>query len=67
MAIRVTPILLIMGRMVRTSGVSPEFEIARTTSWVPIMPRSPWLASPGWTKKAGVPVLARVAAIFPPT
>jgi len=26
------------------------------------MPISPWLASPGWTKKAGVPVLASVAA-----
>ena len=29
-----------------------------------IMPRSPWLASPGWTKKAGVPVEAKVAAIL---
>ena len=29
-----------------------------------IMPRSPWLASPGCTKKAGVPVEARVAAIL---
>ena len=29
-----------------------------------IMPRSPWLASLGWTKKAGVPVEARVAAIL---
>ena len=28
------------------------------------MPRSPWLASAGWTKCAGVPVLARVAAIL---
>ncbi len=31
------------------------------------MPRSPWLASPGWTKKAGVPVEAKVAAILRPT
>ena len=28
------------------------------------MPRSPWLASAGCTKNAGVPVLASVAAIF---
>ena len=27
-------------------------------------PRSPWIASAGCRKKAGVPVLARVAAIF---
>ena len=32
-----------------------------------IMPRSPWLASPGCTKKAGVPVEAKVAAILRPT
>jgi len=31
-----------------------------------IMPRSPWLASAGWTKKAGVPVEASVAASFEP-
>ena len=30
------------------------------------MPRSPWLASPGCTKNAGVPVEASVAAILPP-
>src|SRR5262245_29899825 len=28
------------------------------------MPRSPWLASAAWTKKAGVPVEASVAAIL---
>ena len=28
------------------------------------MPRSPWLASPGWTKSAGVPVEAKVEAIL---
>ena len=39
---------------------------ASTTSLAVIMPRSPWLASPGWTKNAGVPVLARVAAILLP-
>ena len=32
-----------------------------------IMPRSPWLASLGCTKKAGVPVEANVAAILRPT
>ena len=31
------------------------------------MPRSPWLASAGCTKNAGVPVEANVAAIFRPT
>ena len=31
-----------------------------------IMPRSPWLASAACTKKAGVPVEARVAAILRP-
>ena len=31
------------------------------------MPRSPWLASLGCTKKAGVPVEAKVAAILRPT
>ncbi len=32
-----------------------------------IMPRSPWLASLGCTKNAGVPVEANVAATFWPT
>ena len=36
------------------------------TSSAVIMPRSPWLASPGWTKNAGVPVDANVAAILRP-
>ena len=39
---------------------------ASTTSWPVIMPRSPWLASAGWTNMAGVPVEARVAAILRP-
>src|SRR5574340_1467034 len=34
------------------------------TSLLVIMPRSPWLASPGCTKYAGVPVLDMVAAIL---
>jgi hypothetical protein len=49
-----------------SSFVSPDQESATTTSSAVIMPRSPWLASLGWTKKAGVPVEARVAAIFVP-
>ena len=36
------------------------------TSSAVIMPRSPWLASAAWTKKAGVPVEAKVAAILRP-
>ena len=47
MAIRGTPRRLISGRMVRISGVSPELDRASTTSRGVIMPRSPWLASPG--------------------
>ena len=50
--------------MARSSAVSPEFEIMMMTSSRPIMPRSPWLASAGWTKMAGVPVEASVAAIL---
>ena len=36
------------------------------TSSRAIMPRSPWLASVGWTKNAWVPVEASVAAILRP-
>ncbi len=36
------------------------------TSSAVIMPRSPWPASAAWTKKAGVPVEAKVAAILRP-
>ena len=59
-----TPWRLISGRMASSSSVSPELLSARTTSFSVIMPRSPWLASAGCTKKAGVPVLASVAAIL---
>src|SRR3954451_3806321 len=48
----------------RSSGVSPELESATTASWGVIMPRSPWLASAGWAKSAGVRVDARLAAIL---
>ena len=55
------------GSSVRISAVSPEFDSASTRSWRVIMPMSPWLASAGCRKKAGVPVLASVAAILRPT
>ena len=66
MVINGIPRRLIRGKMVITSAVLPEFEMAITTSFLVIMPRSPWLASPGCTKNAGVPVLAKVAAILLP-
>src|ERR1700722_4688204 len=46
------------------SGCSPDQDSAMMTSSAVIMPRSPWPASAAWTKKAGVPVEARVAAIL---
>jgi len=49
MAISRAPMRLISGRIVRISGVVPEFDSASTTSLPVIMPRSPWLASPGCT------------------
>ena len=66
-AISVTPRRLIAGTIAASSSLSPELEIARTTSPAVTMPRSPWLASPGWTKNAGVPVEASVAATLRPT
>ncbi len=45
-----------------SSSVSPEFDSSSTTSSGVIMPRSPWPASAAWTKNAGVPVEASVAA-----
>src|SRR5579859_5971468 len=50
-----------------SSDVSPELDKASTASCFVTMPRSPWLASAGWTYIAGVPVEARVAAILRPT
>ena len=66
-AITFAPRRLMSGRMRRISSDSPELEMAITTSPEAIIPRSPWLASPGCMKKAGVPVEARVEAILPPT
>src|SRR3984885_5411488 len=47
-----------------SSSVSPDHDSTSITSSDVIMPRSPWLASAAWTKKAGVPVEASVAAIL---
>ena len=58
------PSFLSEGSMVMISGVSPEFERARIISSGDTMPRSPCRASAGWMKKAGVPVLQKVAAIL---
>ena len=66
MLIRVMPRRFINGNRVTISLVVPELESASTTSSGVIMPMSPWLASAGCTKKAAVPVLARVAAILRP-
>ena len=66
MQISLIPQRFITGKTASISLLSPEFEMAMTTSLLLIMPKSPWLASPGWTKKAGVPVLAKLAAIFRP-
>ena len=55
-----------VGKIALSSALSPLLEIASTTSADVIMPRSPWLASPGCTNMAGVPVDARVAAILRP-
>ena len=54
------------GRIVSSSAVSPELEMREHDVGAVIMPRSPWLASAGCRKNAGVPVLASVAAILAP-
>ena len=52
--------------MATNSSLSPLLEMASTRSTGLIMPKSPWLASPGCTNMAGVPVEASVAAILRP-
>ena len=42
----------------------PELENTSMQSFLVILPRSPWLASAGWTNCAGVPVEDNVAAIL---
>ena len=49
-----------------SSAVSPDHDRARMASPSCIMPISPWLASAGCTKNAGVPVEANVAASLRP-
>jgi hypothetical protein len=66
-ATSVTPRRRMAGRMAASSSLSPLLLMASTTSPGVTMPRSPWLASAGCTKNAGVPVLASVAAILRPT
>ena len=41
------PMRLITGMIASTSLVSPELEMVNTTSLPVIIPKSPWLASPG--------------------
>ena len=67
MAIKGAPRRLSTGKMAVSSPLSPLLEMASTRSSPVTMPRSPWLASAGCTKKAGVPVDAKVAAILRPT
>ena len=54
------------GSTLVSSWLSPLLEMASTKSLRVTMPKSPWLASAGCTKKAGVPVEASVAAILRP-
>ena len=55
-----------VGNNLRISSVSPLCEMISTTSLLVIIPRSPWAASTAWTKRAGVPSEAKVAASFRP-
>jgi hypothetical protein len=64
MAMSLAPWRLIERHDGSSSALSPELERAIMTSSAVIMPRSPWLASAGCTKNAGVPVLASVEAIL---
>ncbi len=64
MAISLAPRRLTSGTMASSSALSPELDSAIITSCAVIMPRSPWLASAGCRKNAGVPVLASVEAIL---
>ena len=50
-----------MGQLRRPAGIGEGDDRIALGA---IMPRSPWLASAGWTNRAGVPVEARVAAIL---
>jgi hypothetical protein len=66
MQIRRTFLRLMAGMMARISSFSPELDRAIITSPSTTMPKSPWAASAGWIKNAGVPVEASEAAILRP-
>jgi len=57
---------LMIGTMVISSSLSPEYDNAMNTSSRVIMPKSPCAASAACTNSAGVPVDASVAAILRP-
>src|SRR3972149_10252023 len=59
-------IFLKTGNKARISSVSPLLDIAIIVSSGIIIPISPCIPSAGCRKNAGVPVLAKVAAIFLP-
>jgi len=58
------PNLPITGIRLSSSSDSPLLEMARTRSPATSTPTSPWAASPGWRKMAGVPVEENVDASF---
>src|SRR3954469_15221680 len=64
MAMSLAPRRFTSGTMESSSSLEPEYEMAMNTSPPSTMPRSPWLASAGCTKYAGVPVLDSVEAIL---
>ena len=66
-AIIFAPMRLIIGKIFTISLDSPLLEIASTISLAVTIPKSPWKASAGCIKNDGVPVLAKLAAIFLPT
>ena len=57
MAIRRAPRRRIVSSSRSSSSVSPLYDSATTTSSAWMTPRSPWMASAGCRKNAGVPVL----------
>ena len=63
-AIMGTLIFLQCKIILKSSTVSPEFEIRIAHSFLDIIPRSPWLASEGWIKKDEEPTEERVEDIF---
>ncbi len=65
-AINGAPKRLKLGIRIVISPVSPLLEMAKITSFLVTIPRSPCIASTGCKKSAGVPVLFKVATIFRP-